>query len=155
MIEATAKLGVSRQTVLQRVKRGELKAVLVRQGRRKGLRIKVVDHSHNSFSNQGAVWNRIQRPTQFPCFDVVRPDVFRRSREGFGSPADDDQKIFKNDAGTRQHIRLLQRVTALILPQIDPAVLSERRNWPSGSSIQSINLALDCRKTRWSLPADQ
>ena len=43
MIEATAKLGVSRQTVLQRVKRGELKAVLVRQGRRKGLRIKVVD----------------------------------------------------------------------------------------------------------------
>src|SRR5215470_14174662 len=43
MIEATAKLGVSRQTVLQRVKRGELNAVLVRQGRRKGLRIKVVD----------------------------------------------------------------------------------------------------------------
>jgi predicted DNA-binding transcriptional regulator AlpA len=43
MIEATIKLGVSRQTVLQRVKRGELKAVLVRQGRRKGLRIKVVD----------------------------------------------------------------------------------------------------------------
>jgi len=43
MIEATAKLGVSRQTVLQRVKRGELKAVLVRQGRRKGLRIKVED----------------------------------------------------------------------------------------------------------------
>ena len=37
------KLGVSRQTVLHRVKRGELQAVLVRQGRRKGLRIKVVD----------------------------------------------------------------------------------------------------------------
>ena len=43
MLEATIKLGVSRQTVLQRVKRGELAAVLVRQGRRKGLRIKVVD----------------------------------------------------------------------------------------------------------------
>jgi len=43
MLEATMKLGVSRQTVLQRVKRGELEAVLVRQGRRKGLRIKVVD----------------------------------------------------------------------------------------------------------------
>jgi predicted DNA-binding transcriptional regulator AlpA len=43
MLEATLKLGVSRQTVLQRVKRGELQAVLVRQGRRKGLRIKVVD----------------------------------------------------------------------------------------------------------------
>jgi hypothetical protein len=43
MLEATIKLGVSRQTVLQRVKRGELEAVLVRQGRRKGLRIRVVD----------------------------------------------------------------------------------------------------------------
>ena len=44
MLEATLKLGVSRQTVLQRVKRGDLQAVLVRQGRRKGLRIKMVDH---------------------------------------------------------------------------------------------------------------
>jgi len=43
MLETTMKLGVSRQTVLQRVKRGEFEAVLVRQGRRKGLRIKVVD----------------------------------------------------------------------------------------------------------------
>lgn len=43
MLEATLKLGVSRQTVLQRVKRGELQAMLVTSGRRKGLRIKVVD----------------------------------------------------------------------------------------------------------------
>jgi hypothetical protein len=43
MLETTLKLGVSRQTVLQRVKRGELEAVLVRQGRRKGLRIKMLD----------------------------------------------------------------------------------------------------------------
>ena len=43
MREATMKLGVSRQTVLQRVKRGELEAVHVRCGRRKGLRIKVVN----------------------------------------------------------------------------------------------------------------
>jgi hypothetical protein len=41
MLEATQALGVSRQTVLQRVKRGELEAVHVRTGRRKGLRIKV------------------------------------------------------------------------------------------------------------------
>lgn len=40
MLEATQALGVSRQTVLQRVKRGELEAVHVRRGRRKGLRIK-------------------------------------------------------------------------------------------------------------------
>ncbi len=39
MLEATLALGVSRQTVLQRVKRGELEAVHVRSGRRKGLRI--------------------------------------------------------------------------------------------------------------------
>src|SRR5437870_3974131 len=43
MVDATRKLGVSRQTVLQRVKRGDLEAVLVTRGRRKGLRIKVVD----------------------------------------------------------------------------------------------------------------
>lgn len=49
MLETTLKLGVSRQTVLQRVKRGELKAVLVRQGRRKGLRIKVVDQQPTLF----------------------------------------------------------------------------------------------------------
>jgi DNA invertase Pin-like site-specific DNA recombinase len=47
MLETTIKLGVSRQTVLQRVKRGELDAVLVRQGRRKGLRIKVIDDQAN------------------------------------------------------------------------------------------------------------
>ena len=49
MLEATIKLGVSRQTVLQRVKRGELEAVLVWQGRRKGLRIKVIDHQTSLF----------------------------------------------------------------------------------------------------------
>jgi len=47
--EAAKRLGVSRQTILQRVKRGELKAVLVRQGRRKGLRIKVVDQQPQLF----------------------------------------------------------------------------------------------------------
>ncbi len=43
MLETTLRLGVSRQTVLQRVKRGELQALHVRCGRRKGLRIKVMD----------------------------------------------------------------------------------------------------------------
>ena len=41
MIEATKLLGVTRQTVLQRVKRGELQALHLRRGKRKGLRIKV------------------------------------------------------------------------------------------------------------------
>jgi DNA invertase Pin-like site-specific DNA recombinase len=42
MREAMRALGVSRQTVLQRVKRGELEAVHVTRGRQKGLRIKVI-----------------------------------------------------------------------------------------------------------------
>jgi DNA invertase Pin-like site-specific DNA recombinase len=49
MIEATKKLGVSRQTVLQRVKRGELHAIYVCRGRQKGLRIKVVEVQPNLF----------------------------------------------------------------------------------------------------------
>ena len=40
MREAIRALGVSRQTVLQRVKRGELAAVHVMRGKQKGLRIK-------------------------------------------------------------------------------------------------------------------
>jgi DNA invertase Pin-like site-specific DNA recombinase/uncharacterized protein YndB with AHSA1/START domain len=50
MLETTMKLGVSRQTVLQRVKRGELEAILVTSGRRKGLRIKVVDDQPSLFA---------------------------------------------------------------------------------------------------------
>jgi predicted DNA-binding transcriptional regulator AlpA len=50
MLEATLRLGVSRQTVLQRVKRGELDAVHVRCGRRKGLRIKVLDTQPSLFT---------------------------------------------------------------------------------------------------------
>ena len=38
---ATAAVGVSRQTVLQRVKRGELRAAHINAGRRKGLRIEL------------------------------------------------------------------------------------------------------------------
>jgi DNA invertase Pin-like site-specific DNA recombinase len=42
-------MGVSRQTVLQRVKRGELQAIHVRSGRRKGLRILVPQAEHALF----------------------------------------------------------------------------------------------------------
>jgi DNA invertase Pin-like site-specific DNA recombinase len=41
IVDAMRILGVSRQTVLQRVKRGELQALHVRNGRRRGLRIRV------------------------------------------------------------------------------------------------------------------
>ena len=49
MLETTLKLGVSRQTVLQRVKRGELQAVLVTRGRRKGLCINILDPNPTLF----------------------------------------------------------------------------------------------------------
>ena len=51
MLEATVLLGVSRQTVLQRVKRGELDAVHVIRGRRKGIRIKIVDDQPDLFTH--------------------------------------------------------------------------------------------------------
>jgi excisionase family DNA binding protein len=52
MIEATKILGISRQTILQRVKRGELQAVHICRGRRKGLRIKVVDDQPSLFDSR-------------------------------------------------------------------------------------------------------
>jgi len=48
---ATQILAVSRQTVLQRVKRGELQAVHVCHGRRNGLRIKIIDNQPNLFDS--------------------------------------------------------------------------------------------------------
>jgi DNA invertase Pin-like site-specific DNA recombinase/predicted DNA-binding transcriptional regulator AlpA len=49
MQEAIKLLGVTRQTVLHRVKRGELDAVLLYEGRRKGLRIKVLSEDPGLF----------------------------------------------------------------------------------------------------------
>ena len=49
MQDATRRLGVSRQTVLQWVKDGRLKAVHVYRGRRKGLRIKVLEDNPGLF----------------------------------------------------------------------------------------------------------
>lgn len=49
MREAMRALGVSRQTVLQRVKRGELEAVHVTRGKQKGLRVKVLAQEPSLF----------------------------------------------------------------------------------------------------------
>lgn len=51
MLQATRMLGVSRQTVLHRVKRGELSALHVSNGKRKGLRIKVLEQTPDLFQN--------------------------------------------------------------------------------------------------------
>jgi predicted DNA-binding transcriptional regulator AlpA len=50
MRKAMRMLGVSRQTVLQRVKCGELEAVHIVRGKQKGLRIKVIDRQPALFS---------------------------------------------------------------------------------------------------------
>jgi excisionase family DNA binding protein len=51
MQEATRVLGVTRQTVLQRVKRGEIEAAHVTKGGKRGLRIKMIDRQPNLFPN--------------------------------------------------------------------------------------------------------
>ncbi len=51
MQEATKLLGVSRQTVLQRVKHGDLSAVHLRSGKRKGLRINALNTQPSLFDN--------------------------------------------------------------------------------------------------------
>ena len=50
MQEATHTLGVTRQTVLQRVKRGEIEAAHVTKGGKRGLRIKVIERQPTLFS---------------------------------------------------------------------------------------------------------
>ena len=49
IVDAMRTLGITRPTVLQRVKRGELQALHVRNGRRKGLRILVPQPEHSLF----------------------------------------------------------------------------------------------------------
>lgn len=49
--ETTRRLGISRQAVWQRVKRGELEAIHVRRGRQKGLRIKVIEDKADLFQH--------------------------------------------------------------------------------------------------------
>lgn len=51
MQEATRILRVSRQTVLHRVKNGELDSIHITKGNRKGLRIKTIDNNPNLFDN--------------------------------------------------------------------------------------------------------
>ena len=54
MPQAMRILGVSRQTIMQRVKRGELSVVHVSRGRQKGLRIRVLDNQPQLFDQPSA-----------------------------------------------------------------------------------------------------
>ena len=54
MPQAMRLLGVSRQTIMQRVKRGELSVVHVSRGKQKGLRIRVLDNQPQLFDQPAA-----------------------------------------------------------------------------------------------------
>jgi DNA invertase Pin-like site-specific DNA recombinase/predicted DNA-binding transcriptional regulator AlpA len=54
MPQAMRILGVSRQTIMQRVKRGELSVVHVSRGKQKGLRIRVLDNQPQLFDSPSA-----------------------------------------------------------------------------------------------------
>jgi DNA invertase Pin-like site-specific DNA recombinase len=54
MPQAMRLLGVSRQTIMQRVKRGELPVVHVSRGKQKGLRIRVLDNQSQLFDQPSA-----------------------------------------------------------------------------------------------------
>lgn len=60
MIKATQLLGVTRQTIMQRVKRGELHAVHIRSGKANALRIKVVTESRSESETQLSVFSDTQ-----------------------------------------------------------------------------------------------
>jgi hypothetical protein len=51
LAEAANALGLARQTVLHKVQRGELPAVYVQHGKRKGLRIQAIRHQNGLFDN--------------------------------------------------------------------------------------------------------
>ncbi len=54
VFQAMRTLGVSRQTIMQRVKRGELSVVHVSRGKQKGLRIRVLDNQPELFAQPSA-----------------------------------------------------------------------------------------------------
>jgi len=54
MPQAMRMLGVSRQTIMQRVKRGELSVVHVSRGKQKGLRIRILDNQPQLFDQPAA-----------------------------------------------------------------------------------------------------
>jgi hypothetical protein len=53
LADAAAALGLARQTVLHKVQRGELPAVYVQHGKRKGLRIQAKPNQAGLFDNNG------------------------------------------------------------------------------------------------------
>jgi biotin operon repressor len=50
MYQAMRQLGISRQAVWQRVKRGDIEAIHVRNGRKKGLRLKLNSSQSDLFN---------------------------------------------------------------------------------------------------------
>ena len=92
MFKAMNLLCVSRQTILQRVKRGELKAVHVYRGRAKGIRIQV-PAATPSLTDTGRVDRPAHRAARIECKPATRsggiPRFLRRS-----AACPDDRRCF-------------------------------------------------------------
>src|SRR4029077_9792017 len=71
MYQTMRLLGVSRQTVWQRVKRGEIKALHVRRGRKKGLRLKVIRSQSDLFDQTAHVQNEVHLPAVDPDAECI------------------------------------------------------------------------------------
>ena len=88
--QAAQALGVARQTVLHKVQRGELAAVHVNRGRRKGLRIQVKPDQAGLFDTpdkeKGAVLTMAGRPDQAQI--LPGRDPFQRGQVGDGGLRD-------------------------------------------------------------------
>ena len=87
---AAEALGVARQTVLHKIQRGELQAVHVNRGRRKGLRIQVKPEQAGLFNTpdkqKGAVLTMAGRPDQAQI--LPGRDPFQRGEVGEGGLGD-------------------------------------------------------------------
>ena len=74
MIVATARLGVSRPTVLEWIRRGKLDAVTICKGRSRGLRIRVPANSQPSLFESEQEREEASRNESSPAVkDPVRP----------------------------------------------------------------------------------
>ena len=74
--EAIKALGVSRQTVLQRVKRGELDAVHFMRGKQKGLRIEAITRQGTVRLGRVRVGRPLGGQVSGPDDDAPRPAFF-------------------------------------------------------------------------------
>ena len=85
----------------------------------------------------------VERPSQRPGADVVGANVSGRCRQALGRAAADDVEGFVDDAGGRERDALLIRIAAEIGVEIDPSVVPEACDRPSGRGIERVDVAAE------------